>query len=128
MDRSNLQTISVIRYLCTIMEAGEKGYAVAAANVNDRGLRLLFKTYARQRADFKKELIHELNARAADIKIAGSFPAMIHRARMTIFASLTIGEQSREHVLLREVLVGERAALKAYEKALGKPFREISRK
>ncbi len=121
MDGSNLQTSRVVRHLCTIVEAGERGYAVAAANVNNRGLKLLFKTYARQRADFKNELIHELSAVAADIKIAGSFPAMIHRGRMNIFAALTIGEQGREHVVLKEVLVGERAALKAYETALRSP-------
>ncbi len=128
MDRSNLQTIKAIRHLCTIVEAGEKGYAVAAANVNNRGLKLLFKTYARQRADFKNELMNELDKMAAESSTAGSLPAMIHRGRMNIFAALTIGEQSRERVALREVLVGSERRLRPMKTRLAGRCRQISRK
>ena len=118
MDRSNRESIGALSHLYSIVEAGERGYAVAAANVNNRGLKLLFKTYARQRADFKQEFKAELERMTGGFRPGSSFPAMIHRGRINIFAALTIGEQSRERVVLREVLVGERAALKAYENTL----------
>ena len=52
---------------------------------------------------------------AAGFGPGGSVPAIVHRGRMNIFAALTIGERSRERVVLREILVGERAAVTAYE-------------
>ncbi len=51
MERSNRRASKALDYLYRIVEAGEKGYAVAAANVDNRGLKLLFKSYAQQRAD-----------------------------------------------------------------------------
>lgn len=44
--------------------------------------------------------------------------AMIHRGRISIFAALTIGEENCELVVMKEILVGERAALRAYQRAL----------
>jgi hypothetical protein len=41
---------------------------------------------------------------------------------------MTIGEQKREQVVLKEVLVGEKAALRAYENALRGPLPESARR
>jgi hypothetical protein len=49
-----------------------------------------------------------------------SFLAMIHRGRIDIFAALTIGDENVEKVVLKEVVLGEGVALRAYENTLKK--------
>jgi uncharacterized protein (TIGR02284 family) len=104
--------------LYRILEAGEKGYAVSAANVNNRGLKALFKSYAQQRAMFKSEVLLELRHLLGYVRPRRSLRGFIHRGRITIFATLTIGDAEREKVVLKEILIGERAALQAYEMVL----------
>jgi uncharacterized membrane protein len=43
---------------------------------------------------------------------------MIHRGRIDIFSHFTIGDENVERMLLKEVLLGERAAVRAYERTL----------
>jgi hypothetical protein len=44
--------------------------------------------------------------------------AFLHRGRSDIFTAMTVGDESVENMLLKEILVGESAALRAYEKTL----------
>ncbi len=118
MDGINARARRVIGHLCDILDAGERGYAVAAANVNNRALKMLFKTYAQQRARFKAELQEQAGQSSAGFHSPIEFMAMIHRGRINIFAAMTIGDLNRERVVLKEVLLGERAALRAYRRAL----------
>jgi uncharacterized protein (TIGR02284 family) len=124
MEQLDRQALKALDRLYVILDAGERGYAIAAANVNNRAMKLLFKTYARQRADFKQELRELLQDSGPGAHALVALAAMIHRGRINIFAALTIGELQREHVVLKEVLVGERAALKTYEHTLDKPLPE----
>ncbi len=112
------QAIKPLSYLFRIVEAGEKGYAVAAANVDNRGLKLLLKSHAQQRANFKVEIFAEMKRLGSTVSPRSSVRGMLHRGRIDIFAALTIGDENRERVVLKEVLVGERVALKAYERTL----------
>ena len=115
--------------LYRILEAGEKGYAVSAANVSNRGLKAALKSYARQRAGFKSEVLMALQRLAGHARTRPSVRGFLHRGRITIFAALTIGSDEREQVVLKEVLIGERAALRTYEKILKggmpDPLREV---
>jgi hypothetical protein len=43
---------------------------------------------------------------------------ILHRGRIDIFTALTIGDESVEKLLLKEILIGESAAMSAYEKTL----------
>jgi uncharacterized protein (TIGR02284 family) len=92
--------------------------------VNNRGLKLLFKSFAQQRADFKNEILNEMQHFNGHIRAPGnglsSILAMIHRGRIEIFAALTIGDENVEKVVLKEVVLGERVALGAYENILKK--------
>jgi len=118
---SNGQTRKALSSLYRIVEAGERGYAVAAANVNNRGLKLLFKSFAQQRANFKTEIFKEMQRLDGNVQPPrGSILAMIHRGRIDIFAALTIGDENVEQVVLKEVVFGERVALRAYENTLRK--------
>ena len=120
MEQINRQAHGALDHLYGILDAGERGYAVAAANVNNRALKMLFKTYARQRADSKAELAEQIENPRFGLRALIDLAAMIHRGRINIFAALTIGEENRERVVMKEV--GEEAALKAYKKALGRPL------
>lgn len=121
---SNRQTLKALGTLYRIVEAGERGYAVAAANVDNRGLKLLFKSFAQQRANFKTEIFQEMQHLNGPAHAPGnglsSILAMIHRGRIDIFAALTIGDENEEQVVLKEVMLGESVALRAYENTLKK--------
>ncbi len=121
MTMSNRQTLRALGSLYRIVEAGERGYAVAAANVNNRGLKLLFKSFAQQRANFKTEIFDEMQRLGGRLPSSiSSVLAIIHRGRIDIFAALTIGDENVERVVLKEVVFGERVALRAYENTLKK--------
>ena len=121
MTMSNQQTLRALSSLYRIVEAGERGYAVAAANVNNRGLKLLFKSFAQQRANFKTEIFTEMQRLGGHLQPSiSSVLAVIHRGRIDIFAALTIGDENVEKVVLKEVVFGERVALRAYENILKK--------
>jgi len=110
----------VLADLYKIVEAGEKGYAVVASNVSNRALKVLFKSHVQQRLNFKEEILAEIRRLGGDAEPGSSVLGMIHRGRIDIFATLTIGAENVEKVLLKEVMLGERVAIKAYENALKK--------
>jgi uncharacterized protein (TIGR02284 family) len=110
----------VLADLYKIVEAGEKGYAVVASNVRNRALKVLFKSHVQQRLDFKEEILAEIRRLGGDAEPGSSILGMIHRGRIDIFATLTIGAESVEKVLLKEVVLGEKVAIRAYENALKK--------
>jgi uncharacterized protein (TIGR02284 family) len=110
----------VLADLYKIVEAGEKGYAVVASNVSNRALKVLFKSHVQQRLSFKEEILAEIRRLGGDAEPGSSVLGMIHRGRIDIFATLTIGAENVEKVLLKEVMLGERVAIRAYENALKK--------
>ena len=114
------RVVKALGYLYRIVEAGERGYAVAASNVSNRALKILFQTFAQQRARFKDELISEIQRLGGHAHMSSSFLGIVHRGRIDIFAALTIGAENVEKVVLKEVMIGERVALRAYEKTLKK--------
>ena len=104
--------------LYKIVEAGEKGYAVVAANARNRALKILFQSCSQQRFNFKEEIFAEIQQLGGQSRPKDSVLGMIHRGRIDIFSHFTIGEENVEKVLLKEVLLGERVALRAYERTL----------
>jgi uncharacterized protein (TIGR02284 family) len=115
---SSQRLLKLLAYLYRIVEASEKGYAVAAANVNNRGLKVLFKSYARQRERFKEELLQHIQALGGSPRRWGSILGMLHRGRIDIFAALAIRAEEREQIVLKEASLGEKAALWAYQHVL----------
>lgn len=105
-------------YLYKIVEAGEKGYAVVASNVKNRALKILFQSYSQQRRQFKDEIFSEIERLGGGNRPKSSILGMIHRGRIDIFATLTIGDENVEKVFLKEVRLGERVAIQAYERTL----------
>jgi uncharacterized protein (TIGR02284 family) len=118
MNTSDVRNALV--YLYKIVEAGEKGYAVVASNVRTRALKILYKSYAQQRFQFKEEIFAEIQRLGGHARPGSNFLGLVHRGRIDIFAALTIGAENVEKVVLKEVLLGEKVAVKAYEKTLKK--------
>jgi len=116
---TNKSAIRSLSHLYKIVEAGERGYAVAASSVKNRAIKVLFKSYAQKRAQYKQEILQEIqrlggNATPPSRSILGA----IHRGRITIFATMTIGEENIERVVLKEVVLGESVAKRTYERIL----------
>jgi uncharacterized protein (TIGR02284 family) len=107
-----------LNYLYKIVEAGEKGYAVSASNVNNQGLKIILKSYAQQRARFKSEIQSEIQRLGGEVIAKSSIRGVLHRGRIDIFAALTIGNREREGVVLKEILIGEKIALRTYRSIL----------
>src|SRR5687768_17353079 len=111
-------TRQALIYLYKYVEAGEKGYAVVASNVRNRALKILYRAYAQQRLKFKEEIFDEIQRLGGHTRPRSNILGILHRGRIDIFTALTIGDESVENMLLKEILVGESAALRAYEKTL----------
>lgn len=114
------KSLNTLRELYRILEAGEKGYATAAANVHKPGLKVLFKSFAQQRAVYKNEIISILSSLDGNENPKSSIPGMIHRGRVAIFAAMTIEKELQERVILKEIALGEGVAVRTYQKALEK--------
>jgi len=115
---NTLSARNTLTSLYKIVEAGEKGYAVVASNVKNRALKILFQSYSQQRRRFKDEIFEEIKRLGGETRPKSSILGMIHRGRIDIFATLTIGDENVEKVLLKEVRLGERVALNTYERTL----------
>lgn len=115
---SDKQMIHMLNGLYRICVAGERGFNAVAENVSNRGLKVLLKMYAQQRHRFAAELQAKIEEAGGAVAESRSILGMIHRGRIDIFATLTIGPLNVEKVVLKEALLGERAALRAYKKAL----------
>jgi uncharacterized protein (TIGR02284 family) len=118
---ANLQGQEALSRIYRIVEAGEKGFATAAINMPVQGLKILLKHFAQQRANFKIEILAELTRLGSNGKPWSSIPGMIHRGRIAIFAALTEKEE-REKIILDEIVLGEKIALKAYQRTLDSPL------
>jgi uncharacterized protein (TIGR02284 family) len=124
---NNPRTGSALISLYKIVEAGELGYKVVASNARNRALKVLFQTFSQQRHDFKEQLLAEMERLGGQNKPGSSILGMIHRGRIDIFATLTIGDENVEKVLLKEVLLGESVALRAYERTLNQDLPDETR-
>jgi uncharacterized protein (TIGR02284 family) len=111
---------NALAYLYRTVEAGEKGHALVATNMNNRALKILYRSYAQQRLKFKEEILVELRRLGAYAKPRSEFLGLLHRGRINIFSALTIGDENVENLILKEILFGEAAAIRAYEKTLEK--------
>lgn len=109
------RTIDVINGLIETCEDGQHGFSVAAKDVKDADLRMLFERYSAQRAAFVQELrslVRQLGGEAED---HGSAPGKLHRGWINLKAALSSHEA---HAVLAECERGEDAAVKAYREAL----------
>lgn len=96
---------------------GEKGYAIAAANIRDESLKRRLMGYSEQRAEFVIALQKEIEKLGGFAENQGSAKGAIHRG----FASARVALEGRtDAVILGECERGELAALAMYDDVLAK--------
>jgi uncharacterized protein (TIGR02284 family) len=116
------QAVSTLNRLIRLCIASEKGFNIAAENVKNRGLQVMFKAYAQERAQFADKLRKLVRERGEETAQSGGWLAAAHRGWINIKAAMTIGQPATEKVVLGEVVRGERVALRRYEDALRQPL------
>lgn len=119
MTANNQAIARKLNRLYRFCKAGERGFLVVSENASNRGLKVVLKSYAQQRAIFANELKEEIQRLGGQISERRSIRAIIHRGRISIRAALTIGPQNVENVILGEALRGEKVLLNAYGRTLG---------
>ena len=118
MAATNKRVVDTLNHLYKMCDAGERGFGTAAENVSNRGLKVLLKNYAHQRRQFAAELRAEIERLGGQPTERTSIRGIVHRGRMDIVATLTIGPENAENVVLKEAALGEQAAVNAYKRAL----------
>ena len=118
--------IHTLRGLYRIADAGEKGFATAAANMTVPALIIFFKFQAQQRLSYKNELLAELRRLGDNGRPGTSLPGAIHRGRVAIFAGISDRDR-QEGVILKETALGESVAARTYHKALAQDLPEQTR-
>lgn len=124
MADTDKDVVRVLNGIYKFCKAGEKGFEVVAENARNRGLKMLLKTYAQQRAVFADEMEAQIKELGGEVSERESIRGLIHRGRIDIVATLTIGDHNVENRILGEALVGEKAAVKHFERALRRELPE----
>ncbi len=105
-----------LRHLLSICNGGKEGYKHAAKDAEKGELKALFTTYSLQRAEFANNLrtcIHQIGGNP-DNESSGSL-GVLHRTWIDIKTALT-GKDNK--AVLEACLMGEKAAVEAYDKVL----------
>lgn len=112
------QFISSLNRLARLCKASEKGFNIAAENVKNRGLKVLFKTYAQQRSQMGHALQNEIKGLGGRPSSGTGPVAALHRGWINIKSAMTIGQPATERVVIDEVVRGERVALQNFADSL----------
>ncbi|MFW5940224.1 MAG: ferritin-like domain-containing protein [Chloroflexota bacterium] len=118
MATQNRQAVATLNRLARLCIASEKGFNVAAENVKNRGLKVMFKTYAQERSQYAGQLQAAVESLGGEPAQGGGPLAAIHRGWINIKAAMTIGQPATEAVVLSEVVRGESVAVRTYEDAM----------
>ena len=103
--------LSVCIQTCT---DGEKGFALAAADVRAPSLKAYFQGKFQERADFVLALQESVDAQGRFAENEGSTGGALHRG---LVEARKVVEGSSDELVLQECLRGELAALEAYDAA-----------
>lgn len=129
MSAENRDHLAALNRLVRICIASEKGFNLAAENVKNRGLSVIFRGFAREREQFAQELRALIEQEGGTPAEGSGTLAALHRGWIDIKATMTIGQLQTEKVILAEVSRGERAAREAYRtvlrQALPEPLRSV---
>jgi len=116
MSAPSNDVVTALNRLIETCKDGEEGYRTAANCVNNSDLKILFTTYAEQRAQFAAELQAEVSRLGANPEQSGSLVGALHRG-WTNLRSIVVGAD--QAAITAECERGEDAALKTYDEALG---------
>lgn len=120
MPLKNTELVSILKNLMEVCKDGEQGYEDAADDVRDEEIQKVLLKYSHQRSIFFAELEITVRKLGGDMEFAGSVLGILHRRWMDVKFAVA---GSDSYSILKECVRGEKAAITAYEKALG---RELS--
>lgn len=109
---------TIIRALNACIETcmdGEKGYAIAAAEVRDPALKDLCMRRSEQRSEFMQALQRAVGGLGGFPENEGTARGVLHRGWMT---AARVARGRSDALFLEECIRGERAAMRDYEAAL----------
>jgi uncharacterized protein (TIGR02284 family) len=109
------QLAETLNGLIEICIDGEKGFAEAAADVRDPELKSFLQTRSQERAAFVAGLQGELVSLGRFAENQGTVRGTLHRTWTAVREGI---EGHRDRLVLEECELGDRAAKRAYEKAL----------
>jgi uncharacterized protein (TIGR02284 family) len=109
------QIISQHNDLIETCRDGEQGYQMAADSLDDRELKTLLQSYARQRGEFARDLQTEVRRLGGDPERHGSVAGTLHRGWINIKAAVT---SRKPGDIMTECERGEDVAVKTYREAL----------
>jgi len=112
---ANNLVIETLNALIETNRDAEQGFRTAADAVSDPAIKRLFGAYARQRAEFSKELDDEVQRLGGTPQRRGSVSGSLHRALMNLRAAVS-GRQ--EDAVIAEAERGDDVAVATYEQAL----------
>jgi uncharacterized protein (TIGR02284 family) len=116
------QAVKTLNRLIEMCMESDKGFYKAAEQIKNRGLKLLVKSYAEQRAQFAlqlQNLAHQLGGDAPE----GREPVIsVERGWLDVKAAMIIQRQFRQQALLKDVLQHEDKTIQAYTEALQSPL------
>ena len=116
MENSNEAIADSLRHLLSICNDGKEGYRNAAENCDTGELKALFTTYSIQRAEFADKLRTVIREAGGDADNEWGDPlGALHRTWIDIRTALTSHDNK---AVLDACITGEKAAIKAYDKAL----------
>lgn len=115
MSMSTDRVISTLNDLIETCKDGERGFQMAAENINDRELMALFNSYSHQRAQFAEELQTEVRRLGGDPEQRGSVGGALHRGWINIKAAITSHNPAQ---IIEECERGEDVAVSSYREAL----------
>jgi uncharacterized protein (TIGR02284 family) len=118
MSRRNQNPVEAINPLIRICYDSARGFMIAAQTANNRGLKALFRSYARQRFQFAAQLQREAHGDQSEPVEAGTFLGGVHRGWIVVKTAMTLGTQNSEDVVFTEVVRGEKYALDQYARVL----------
>ncbi len=113
------QQISLAQILSRLSQAcfdSQESYAYAAQHTRNRGLKLVLKSYAQERAQFQEQL-HRFAPASVPLG-AQKAGGVLARGWASMRAWFTIRRQSRQRMLMQKALESDKAAIAAYEDAL----------
>lgn len=109
------EKVQIYNNLIKICADGKKGYEHAADNVEDQTMKMTFRRFAQERAEFIKELQKQVYLLNEDAEQEGSISGSLHRTWLDIKSAITSGN---EESIIKACITGEEAAVNEYEAAL----------
>jgi uncharacterized protein (TIGR02284 family) len=106
---------SVLNSLIETCKDGQHGFATAAEDVKNPGLKSLFYELSMERGRFISELEHLVRSVGEDPEQSGSVAGAMHRAWIDLKSAIATGS---EHSILAECERGEDSAVSEYREAL----------